>query len=101
MPGPLGGGMRKRSEGFAILKPTDRVIRDYLATRGAIEHRPFINDLWARIHPHDPHSYRGIGCIVEGISPAPDTDQAGWLATLNIDPHDPLLATRLAIGRYF
>src|SRR5688572_16411033 len=92
--------MQKRSEGFAFLKPVDRLVKDYVSTTRAVENRRFIDDLWARIQPHDPLSYRGIGCIVDGISPPPNEDQSSWLTTLNVDPRDPLLAMRLAIGRF-
>jgi hypothetical protein len=93
--------MKKRTDGFAILKPAARLVRDYLATPQAIKHRQFIDDLWARISPLDPRSYRGISCIVDGIAPPPDWNESDWLATLNVDPQDPLLKTRLAIGRHF
>jgi hypothetical protein len=93
--------MQKRSQGFAFLKPADRLVEEYLSTPQAVRHRGFIDDLWARIRPHDPRAYRGIGCIVDGIPPPPDEDLDSWLATLNVDRSDPLLGTRLAIGRFF
>jgi len=93
--------MQRRSEGFAFLKPADRLVRDHLSTARAVENRRLIDDLWARIQPHDPLTYRGIGCIVDGISTPQGEDQSSWLTTLNVDPRDPLLATRLAIGRFF
>ncbi len=93
--------MEKQPDGFAFLKPAHRIVREYLSTPQAIENRHFINDLWARIRPSDPLSYRGIGCIVDGIPPSPDEDQESWLAAFNVDKSDPLLATRLAIGRFF
>ena len=92
--------MQKQSEGFAFLKPADRLVKEYLSTPQAVKHRHFIDDLWARLHPRDPLSYRGIGCIVDGIPPSPDQNEDSWLATLNVDPKDPLLATRLVIGRF-
>lgn len=93
--------MRKRSEGFALLKPADRVVEDYLSTPQAAKHRGLIDDLWSRIRPLDPRAYRGIGCIVDGIPQSPDEDLDSWLATLNVDRSDPPLGTRLAIGRLF
>jgi hypothetical protein len=91
--------MKKKSEAFAVLQPTDRFIATYLATDQAQKHRQFIDQLWTEIAPHNPTSYRGIGCILPGILPALDRDDAQWLATLNVDLDDPLLKARLALSR--
>lgn len=85
-------------EAFALLQPADRILRSYLATIAAGENRKLIDELWASIAPHDPHHYRGIGCILDGLPPAPDDDMASWLEALHADPSDPLLEARLAIG---
>jgi hypothetical protein len=92
--------MEKRSEALAVLQSADHLVASYLSTEQAQRHRHFIDQLWAEIAPRDPRSYRGIACILPGIPPSPDGNQASWLATLNVDLNDPLFHARLAVGRF-
>jgi hypothetical protein len=91
----------RRTEGLAILRAGASVIEEYLLTGSAIQNRALIDQLWAALAPHDPRSYRGIGCMLQGVSPTPQRwEESDWFATMHVNPSDPLLEVIRELGRF-